>query len=419
LFVPVQATLGLFAFTIPFDTGVLLVRGSSDAGTTLSWYLGAFTGITLLGVGFQKRRFVAPPRCAVCWTLFVVFAGLTTVWAVDPVVAWSYIPTIATLLLLYVVAVSFSVTPRERSALNWMTMLGGVVAAACAIYSFEHGVQWGGRASLVINGKETNPNIMAASFILPMALALQGLSVAQSWWRRTVMGGSFILTGYCQFLAMSRGALLAAAVMILVLLYRNHLDRRIVAVVVILAFALLVAPKLLFQRVDESVSSSAAGRFDVWRAGISVAEDYIWQGAGLDNFRVVYQQHAGTARVFRGYNREAHNTFLRVAAEFGIVGMALLVLALVYQLRLAKQIAVSSASAMGFQAGYAYEAAIWGLLTAALALDVLWLKLFWITLILSSMPPVREPSGAASSPSEIPSRNPRHRGFQRQGLVLR
>src|SRR4029078_1497014 len=65
---PIEMSLGLFAFSIPFDT--VLVLGNSN--TTVSWGAGAFAGAVLLGYGLVTRQFRTPSRAASWWALFLL-----------------------------------------------------------------------------------------------------------------------------------------------------------------------------------------------------------------------------------------------------------------------------------------------------------------------------------------------------------
>jgi len=378
---PVEASLGLFAFLVPFDTVAAIVQGGSGPGTTLNWYVGAISGLMLLVTGLRRRCLGRPPRAALWWTLLVLWASLTTLWAVDTNAAFQKIPSVVSLLLLYLAATSFRITRRELALVNHLAMLGGTSAAIYTIVEFWNGVGWGARASLFLGERATDPNMLAASLILPMALAIQGFLSSRTRLGRAIMGGSFVVMGLSLFLVMSRGGLIAAFVMIFVFLYRTRIDRRTIAILGIFALLIFAAPDLLFVRIGQALESRAQGRFDIWRAGLVVVQHYGLQGAGLENFRVAYWHYAGSAPVFRGYNRESHNTFLCVTGELGVVGLVVFTAALVSQLRFARD-RTTTGSIPG---ALAHEAACWGILASALSWDLLWLKLFWIVFMLSGV----------------------------------
>ncbi len=108
---PVQMSLGIFAFLVPFDSVAIL--GDKATGTTLNWVIGAVSAAILLGIGIVNRRLERPPRAALWWILFMTWSTATVLWAVEPDKALQRLPTAFALLLLYVVAVSFRMSRNE------------------------------------------------------------------------------------------------------------------------------------------------------------------------------------------------------------------------------------------------------------------------------------------------------------------
>src|SRR5690349_10931450 len=124
---PVQMSLGTFALLLPFDSVAAL--GTSSAGTTLNWFIGALTAVILFGMGLVNRRLERPPRAAIWWVIFMTWTTVTVLWALEPAKALQRLPTVFALVLLYVVAVSFRMTRREFSGIVCLTIPGGMVAA--------------------------------------------------------------------------------------------------------------------------------------------------------------------------------------------------------------------------------------------------------------------------------------------------
>src|SRR5687768_2401917 len=99
---PIVTTFGLYALVVPFDAVASLFE---TGGTTLTKLLGAFAGATLLLVGIAENRLSKPPRAAVWFGLFVIWAVLSAGWAVDAEIVFKYILSMVSMFLLYVVAV--------------------------------------------------------------------------------------------------------------------------------------------------------------------------------------------------------------------------------------------------------------------------------------------------------------------------
>ena len=99
-------------------------------------------------------------------------------------------------------------------------------------------------------------------------------------------------------------------------------------------------------------------------------------GVGLGNFRAAYDSYAGSAPHFRGYDRAAHNAYLEVWAETGIIGLGLLLIAIVAQLKEAIRAIVARCSRDYVL--LSAEAACYGLLVYGLFGSVQWRKSFWL-----------------------------------------
>ena len=102
-------------------------------------------------------------------------------------------------------------------------------------------------------------------------------------------------------------------------------------------------------------------------------------GAGLENFNVAYNQFAGYAPVFRGFNADPHNIYIQIFAETGIVGLVLFGVAVWSQFRALRSFPNQQSPNYKL---VAIEAACWGLLAHGLAANLLWRKYFWLAWIL-------------------------------------
>jgi hypothetical protein len=77
---PVVSTFGVYALLVPFESAVFPELG----GSTVLKPIGALAGAVLLAIGLIERRLGRPPRSALWWGLFVVWAALSAAWALDP-----------------------------------------------------------------------------------------------------------------------------------------------------------------------------------------------------------------------------------------------------------------------------------------------------------------------------------------------
>jgi O-antigen ligase len=381
---PVQAALGGFAFVVPFDSYSAL--GTASNGTSLTFVAGVVAAMILVGLGIVLHRLQFPPKPALWWLLFILWAAASSLWAYNQEAAIRRLPTIFSLYLFYLVAASFRVNEREFSAVVRLTIWGGCAAALVSAYEFYHGTLFGGmRGSLILGDNVSDPNIFAAGLLLPFSLAVAEFIGARALLQKAFMLLACGMIALSLFLTMSRGALLAVAVMLLVYLRKLRMNWRVFVPAAVIAGALLVVPNLLFQRVEQSELTGGAGRVYVWQTGLAALKDFAFTGAGLNNFSSIYDRYANNAERFVGLHRAPHNIYLETGVELGIVGFALFLLAVVSQLRMASRAQPLLKRAPANLRIVACHAAAWGMLTASFFLGMLWFKSFWLVWIMLAL----------------------------------
>ena len=377
---PVEMTLGLFAFLVPFDNVLLVGR----TGLSIDWALGAAAGAVLLAYGLVSGRLRMPPRSAIWWGLFVAWGAETLLWALDPAQSLQRLPSAVSIFLFYLVVVSFRMNARELRTVVLFIIAGGVLASAVALRDFTRGVGWFSRAALVISNKQTNPNDFADALLLPFSLALAGFLSVQTMIKRSAMLLAATLIGVCVLLTMSRGSLFGLAALLTVYLIRLRVRRQVLIPILLVSAFITVAPSFFFQRMQQALTDRGDGRWDVFLVGEQIVKHYPILGLGLDNFRVGYAKFAGFAPVFRGFDRDPHDIYLQAWAELGIIGLALLLTAIISQLRelhLANRRRHGSPNYLLL----AIEAACWALLVHGFAANLLWRKQFWLVWILAAL----------------------------------
>jgi O-antigen ligase len=370
---PLEAALGLYAFLIPFETMTATGSGSGPS-TTLLRYVGLVALVVVPGVGWLRERMVKPPRAAMYWSLFVLWCAITTMWAIDQDNAWHRMPTAVGLWLLYLGVVSVQVTTKELSRITLLTILGGCSAALFSSYMFVSSGGALGRASIPEGSTLADPDFFAATLLLPFSLAFGEVLSNRGWTRRVLYLAAMGVMALAVFLSMSRGMLVAIAVITGVFLYRLRLNWRLLFPVAVLGAALLFMPAAFFARVQEGASNRLTGRVDIWVAGLHSLLRYGLFGAGMENFSNAYQEYSGTARFYLGQKRASHNIYLQSSVEFGILGILALIAAVRSHLReFSRPVRTCLAPARVI----ALEAACWGMLVAGSVQDMLWRKAFW------------------------------------------
>jgi len=381
---PIEIALGAYAFLIPFE--YIFIVGQGRSGLTL---LGIGATAVMFATGIIRKSLSWPPRAALFWAASVFWAVLSIIWAIKPEETVTMIPTAVFLFLLYLVGVSWNISEKQFALLTRFLVLGSVLASCFLIYQYVHGVTYRnsmlaiGRGSLMMGNYRENPNAFGAELLLPFSLALAEFMSAR---RALHVLWGIIATaalGGAAFLTMSRGALLAVVLIVVIFLFRTGLKRRLLAVAFALLAILALMPASFFYRLQIALSTGGAGRLEIWHATFFAFQKYWFMGAGLNNFPAAYSEFAGYAPSFVGFGRGAHNIFLEAAVEFGVLGLLLMCAALGYHLRAVRKLRHSVGMVSNW--GLALECAGWATLIDGFFEGGAWHKSFWFTWMLCLM----------------------------------
>ncbi|UCH34737.1 MAG: O-antigen ligase family protein, partial [Armatimonadota bacterium] len=206
-------------------------------------------------------------------------------------------------------------------------LIGGALVTSwigARSYAFEYAA---GNPSWRIFGTFFNPNELAGFLELVIPVAVAAFLWSRSLPMRIITGFAALLTIIALLLTASRGGWLSlAAGMFVFALLAGVVFRRtrlaLVAGAVVLALILLVSLAVTPLRVRVVGSLSAQQhsnmfRYLTWRGTATMAAAHPWLGVGPAAFESVYPQYATG-----GFTRMAHQNYLQVAAETGLLGGA-------------------------------------------------------------------------------------------------
>jgi O-antigen ligase len=211
----------------------------------------------------------------------------------------------------------------------------GLIAVLKTAGSNQVAVQFGGNVSERATGSFSAPGLLGPFVAITLPLQLLLMVKARSGLVR--LGGllAMLFTLGALALALTRSAFVAVAIAGVWLLVTWRPARRLALALILLLTLLIVAgfnpadrilnSRTLVDRVA-SISSpeghTARLRFQVWSRTPRMIEDYPVFGVGADNYR----EHAAEYRLtYPGVPSHAHNIPLTVAAEFGLIGLLVLV----------------------------------------------------------------------------------------------
>jgi O-antigen ligase len=375
---PFVFLFGLYAFLLPLDT--ILLPGVSGELSGLIKYFGLLT-VLLLGVkGFMENKFNRPDTTVLWWILLSLYSLLTLVWGIEQHPALFMIRNIIGLLIFYLIVSSYKTDSKDYEIIKLFIISGGVVLSLLTIQSYGTLLESATsikRVSIVIGDNQfTDQNFVALSLLLPVSMTLEkvlGQGIILKKLLHIVILGSII---FAILLTGSRGGMVGAGVIFSVyfLLSRKKKDF-LTFVIPLLILIISIAPSFLFDRWEMAAETGGAGRTTIWHIGLKALQKYWLTGAGLSSFPNAYTEFVDYGSKYVGIDRAAHNTYLQMFVELGIIGFILMIIGFA---RHYKAINPTFYSTKYDFDSIMLKASFWSLLVASFFSDNFWNKQMWL-----------------------------------------
>jgi len=350
---PIVAVL-LLLVAVPFGSRASTTDTSSDPSIGVAEVVVALLAVAWLARGVRRREVHIPTGGIVVAILgMVALAGLSIGYAGDQTAAVKEMLKWLELLLALVIVVDLANEPR---AARWVIGAMLVAGAAEAAYGALQFLTDSGPDTFQLQGAlrafghfdQPNPFAGYLTTILPLAVCM-GLCRANSRAYRGLALLAALAMAAGIALSQSRGAWLGALIAtICLLLGWSQRTRRLLipcGLGAVLALALAVSgalPAAILDRLAQAIDYF--GVFDVrtvevtsenwavvermahWQAGWYMFLDHPWLGVGAGNYAQAYPDYfVGSWLEPLGH---AHNYYINMLAELGVVGGGLLVLLL-------------------------------------------------------------------------------------------
>lgn len=263
---------------------------------------------------------------------FSAWACVTLLWAKSSGSGITALYQYALTFLLFPIAYSAIRRPRDLKIVLVATVLGAIVAAGSAILQPPNPeVIESTRATGTIG----DPNELAAAMLVGLSLGA-GLALARAGSTRVRLLGliSIPVCAAAIFLSASRGGLVSLAA---VLLIASVTAGRWRGAVVIMLIAVAVGGVLYFTQfapppARERILSAntGSGRTELWDVGLRMFRSHPFGGVGIGNYQAVSPEYVlrpgslPNANLIFVAHKVAHNSYLEVLADSGIVGLVLL-----------------------------------------------------------------------------------------------
>ena len=328
----------LFLLVTFLDT----VSGNQDLSLTKG--AGAVLAASWLALMVVRRKsqptlMAQSPRLTQLLVAFLAWSAISTVWAESSGSALRSTFRFA-LDILLIPIVFWAV--RERRHVVWIFGVFIVGTLLSVGYGLAMGKVAAGLAAVQQVGRLSGANVEAnvlATLLLVAIVFASALAVALK--RHPVIRVLAVLAvfaGLAAYLAtFSRGGVVAGVVVILAgCLYARRRRALFIAVAIIpLLVGVAYVESSSSGVAQRLLSTSSDGRTDIWKIGLRMAETHPVLGVGSGNYMVVEPHYLlaspGPIRVVKfivDTPYPAHNIYLHVVAELGVVGLVLFLAAL-------------------------------------------------------------------------------------------
>ena len=262
---------------------------------------------------------------------FVARAGISFLWANDLDFAAPRYGTLVQLLLMFLMTINIIESERDFRLVMGSLLLGAVGSTGLSIHLFVANVFERARAF-----EAQNPNAYAIAVALAIIAGIYLAASLKNRWLKLLSALAAVYLSFPLLLAQSRSAWLGMAAALAVFLWHSKKRLRnmlIIAVAVAAtvtgAFSLGLVKVTLIQRTSEMVSlvRQDSRRSDIWRVAVNVFLDHPVAGVGFMQFPRVYNRYRYTTQGIKRDmvpTRDPHSIYFGVAAELGIIGLALL-----------------------------------------------------------------------------------------------
>ncbi len=275
------------------------------------------------------------PWLAYGGVFFIVWALCTSLWAAAPAHAVFGAFRLSQGVVLVFVVYTAIRNERELRWVMWAFVAGALLTAVIGLAggsSPESFDPYGDTSRLA--GQIGDPNEFASVLVPALVFSAFMLATVRSALLRWLLLVSTAIFAVALFLTNSRGGLVALGVTFLAVPFlAGPMRARAIAVILTVAalgvsYYVLVAPPQALHRISHFSAGGGTGRTDLWSIAVDMTAHHPFGGVGADNFQVVEPRYA-----LRNVNlpsiayvidtpKVAHNTYLHVLAELGIVGFS-------------------------------------------------------------------------------------------------
>lgn len=318
--------LCLFVFCMPWEKGILVSGIGSIA--RVAGILAFATGAIAVA---RRRKLRQPNLILLAGGIFVAWSAFSWLWSIDPGATVARVATLAQLLAMMWLIWELCRGPRRQAQLMSAYVLGAVVGAGVTFFRYSMSMQTYYRR-YAATGFDPNDFGLILAVAIPFALYLAYRH--GGWWQWAwYASGLFVIAAL--LLTASRTALICTFVgfLFVPLMWRQLRNGQRLACGVLLGYLIVslvgIAPSASRERLStipgEITQGSMNSRKTIWKSGARYWLQHPVLGAGAGAYPEAVRPELGVPSL-KDARYVAHNTFLSVSVETGILGFALFTL---------------------------------------------------------------------------------------------
>jgi len=290
---------------------------------------------------------------------FILVIGISVFWATNPSEAFYEFLKRAVFFILFLYLIIF-VFPKEESRLALVKafVLFSLIIAVTGIFqivSVLSGAKYGIDSLYLITGNFAQKNIFSEVLFITFAFCVYGVFSLHSLWKRTAIAGTLLTLLLIAFL-MTRAiwAGFFISLIFTLLLYLFYLNKTQMGTklksglryfVIIFTLVMLGVVVIALTDNNKTLQHQISNAFDfkqgntfhrlnLWKKSVALAGKHPLLGVGAGNWKIDILQYDLQVTTVKGriMPDRAHNDYIQVLVENGIIGLSLFLMMLIFLL---------------------------------------------------------------------------------------